>query len=67
MADGSYGTETIVLDDPAKAKLQSHSAHSDENLPLRRALTTTEDDYLASCLAVTLTKLAIKSKKNLVA
>ena len=65
--DGSYGTETIVLDDPAKAKLQSHAAHSEENLPLRRALITTEDDYLASCLAVTLTKLAIKSKKNLAA
>ena len=25
----------------------------------------TEDDYLASCLAVTLTKLTIKAKRNL--
>ena len=32
---------------------------------LRNALVTSEDDYLASCLAVTLAKLAIKSKKRL--
>lgn len=34
-------------------------------LPLRNALVHSEDDYLASCLAVTLAKLAIKSKKRL--
>lgn len=34
-------------------------------LPLRNALVNAEDDYLASCLAVTMAKLAIKSKKRL--
>ena len=26
---------------------------------------TTEDDYIGSCLAITVTKLAIKTKKNM--
>ena len=64
LPDGSYGTETIVVDDPAKAKLASHNQHED-NLPLRKALISSEDDYLGSCLAITLTKLIIKTKKNL--
>lgn len=35
-------------------------------LPLRNALVNnTDDDYLASCLVVTLTKLSLKSKRNL--
>jgi hypothetical protein len=34
-------------------------------LPLRKALMATEDDYLSSCLAITLTKLVIKSKRNM--
>jgi len=34
-------------------------------LPLRKALISSEDDYLGSCLAITLTKLIIKTKKNL--
>ena len=34
-------------------------------LPLRNALVNADDDYLASCLAVTLTKLAIKAKRRL--
>jgi len=38
---------------------------NEENLPLRKALISTDDDYIGSCLAITLTKLAIKSKKNL--
>ena len=32
---------------------------------LRKALTTCEDDYLASCLALTMTKLSVKAKRNL--
>ena len=32
---------------------------------MRKALITTDDDYLASCLAITMTKLVIKSKRNL--
>ena len=35
------------------------------NFPLRKALINTEDDYVSSCLAMTLTKLAVKAKKNL--
>jgi hypothetical protein len=65
MQDGSYGTETIVLDDPAKAKLSLMSQH-EENMPLRKALTNAEDDYIGSCLAITLTKLVIKTKKSLI-
>lgn len=32
---------------------------------LRSSLVNSEDDYLASCLAVTLTKLTVKAKRNL--
>jgi len=32
---------------------------------LRKALKSAEDDFLASCLAITLTKLAVKTKKNM--
>ena len=64
LPDGSYGTETIVVDDPMKAKAQG-SKSTDDNYPLRRALINTEDDFVSSCLAITLTKLAIKTKKNL--
>jgi len=65
LKDGSYGTQTVVIDDAAKkAKALSHQ--DEENyLPLRYALIHTEDDYLASCLAVSMTKLAIKTKKNM--
>jgi coatomer subunit beta len=62
LPDGSYGTETIVVDDSTKAKA---AGGAEDNFPLRRALINTEDDYVSSCLAITLTKLAIKSKKNL--
>lgn len=34
-------------------------------LSLRNALVNSEDDYLAACLAVTMTKLTVKAKKNL--
>jgi hypothetical protein len=51
-----------VLDDPAKAKLLDSS---EEGIPLRKALTSSDDDYIGSCLAITLTKLAIKTKKNM--
>lgn len=64
LPDGSYGTETIIMDDPAKAKFQQTHSHED-NLPLRKALIHAEDDYIGSCLAITLTKLVIKTKKNL--
>jgi len=65
LADGSYGTQTIVVDDnQKKAEVMGHQAE-ETYLPLRYALIHTEDDYLASCLAVSLTKLAIKAKKNL--
>lgn len=64
LADGSYGTQTIVLDD-AKKKETHLSENEASYLPLRYALINTEDDYLASCLAITLTKLVIKAKKNL--
>ena len=61
LPDGSYGTETIVVDDKKAQGKQG----SDDNFPLRRALINTDDDYVSSCLAITLTKLAVKSKKNL--
>ena len=32
---------------------------------MRKALKNADDDFLASCIAISLTKLAIKSKKNL--
>ncbi len=34
-------------------------------MPLRRTLISSDDDYLGSCLALSLTKLAIKMKKHL--
>lgn len=61
LPDGSYGTETIVVDDQ---KAQTKKG-SEENFPLRKALVNTEDDYVSSCLAITLTKLTVKTKKNL--
>lgn len=64
LADGSYGTQTVVVTEDA-AKLAAQGESEASYLPLRKALLQTEDDYLASCLAITLTKLAIKSKKNL--
>jgi coatomer subunit beta len=63
LADGSYGTQTIVVND--ENKIGADSKDESNYLPLRRALITTEDDYLASCLAITMTKLVIKSKRNL--
>jgi len=64
LADGSYGTQTIVVNEDS-GKLASDGKDEASFLPLRRALLTTEDDYLASCLAITMTKLVIKSKRNL--
>ena len=66
LADGSYGTQTIVVDDEASrqaaaAQIQDECAY----LPLRSQLVKSEDDYLASCLSVTLTKLTMKAKRNL--
>jgi hypothetical protein len=46
-------------------KSESHGKAEESYLPLRYALINTEDDYLASCLAVSLTKLVIKTKKNM--
>jgi len=64
LPDGSYGTETIVVDDPAKAKAVNASL-GDENIPLRKHLLSSEDDYIGSCLAISLTKLCVKMKKHL--
>jgi hypothetical protein len=61
--DGTYGTQTIVLDDPQKAKELLKDDQDDR--PLRKAITVTEDDYLGNCLAISLSKLVIKTKKNL--
>ena len=61
LPDGSYGTETINLDDQA-IKDQNNS---EDSIPLRKAIKSSEDDFLASCVSVSLAKLAIKSKKNL--
>ena len=61
LADGSYGTQTTVIDD--KSKIQDSDECS--YLPLRNALVTADDEYLASCLAVTLTKLVLRSKARL--
>lgn len=62
MPDGSYGTETIVVD-PTQVKKEG--ANPDDELPLRKVLKSAEDDFLASCVSITLTKLAVKQKKNL--
>jgi hypothetical protein len=59
MPDGSYGTETVVVDDTKK------NDNTEEDSPLRKALKNAEDDFLASCIAISLTKLAIKMKKTL--
>jgi hypothetical protein len=39
--------------------------NKEDGLTLRKALRNAEDDFLASCVAVTLTKLVVKTKKNL--
>jgi len=66
LADGSYGTQTIVVDDEAsRTAAAARSQDECSYLPLRNALVNTEDDYLASSLTVTLTKLTIKAKRNL--
>lgn len=66
LADGSYGTQTIVVEDEASRSAAAASAQDEcSYLPLRNALVNTEDDYLASSLAVTLTKLTIKARRNL--
>lgn len=65
LPDGSYGTETIVIDDPMKAKALQALNQSEDQFPLRKSLTMNEDDYLGSCLCVTLTKLVLKMKKYL--
>ena len=66
LPDGSYGTQTIVVDDEESRKAAAAQAQDEcAYLPLRSALVNTEDDYLASCLAVTLTKLTMKAKRNL--
>ena len=62
MPDGSYGTETIVVDDASR---KDQAQDDQEQLPLRKALKNAEDDFLASCVSITLAKLAVKSKKNL--
>ena len=63
MPDGSYGTETIVLND-SSAK-NAAGVQSEDHIPLRKALKNAEDDFLASCIAISLTKMAVKCKKNL--
>ena len=66
LPDGSYGTQTIVVEDEASRNAAAASAQDEcSYLPLRNALVNTEDDYLASSLAVTLTKLTIKARRNL--
>jgi len=62
LPDGSYGTETIVLDDPSKANAQNLS---EDHIPLRKALKNADDDFLASCISISLTKMVVKCKKNL--
>ena len=64
LPDGSYGTQTIVVEDGSSSAAKQ-SADECSYLPLRNALVNTDEDYLASCLTVTLTKLTIKSKRNL--
>ena len=61
LPDGSYGTETIVLDDPSA----KNAAGVQADTPLRKALKAADDDFLASCIAISLTKLSVKCKKNL--
>ena len=61
MADGSYGTETIYVEDPS----QITEKKEEDSFPLRKCLKNADDDFLASCIAISLTKLAVKCKKNL--
>lgn len=63
LPDGSYGTETIVLDDPSAKN--AAGVQSEDHIPLRKALKNADDDFLASCIAISLTKMAVKCKKNL--
>lgn len=63
LPDGSYGTETIVLDDPSAKN--AAGVQSEDHIPLRKALKNAEDDFLASCIAISLTKMVVKCKKNL--
>lgn len=41
------------------------SVKKDEEFPLRKCIINSEDDFLASCIAISLTKLTVKCKKNL--
>lgn len=59
LPDGSYGTETILAEDASK------QLNTEDQMPLRKSLKSAEDDFLASCIAISLTKLAVKCKKNL--
>lgn len=61
MPDGSYGTQTILVDD----NIKSNTGKEEDNFSLRKCLKSAEDDFLASCVAISLTKLAVKCKKNL--
>ena len=66
LPDGSYGTQTIVVDDAASRQAAASQVQDEcAYLPLRNALVNTEDDYLASCLTITLSKLTLKSKRNM--
>lgn len=66
LADGSYGTQTIVVGEEASRSAAAATSQDEcSYLPLRNTLVHTEDDYLASSLAVSLTKLTIKAKRNL--
>lgn len=51
-----------MLDDPAKARLQTHSG---DDTPLRKAILNREEEYIAVSLAISLTKLIYKTRKNL--
>lgn len=64
LPDGSYGTQTVMVDNDKKSQVNG-KVDECTYLPLRNQLVTSEDDFLASCLAVTLAKLVIKSKKRL--
>ena len=58
LPDGSYGTETVVVD-------QTTKKDDEEDFPLRKCLQSAEDDFLSSCLSISMTKLTVKMKKNL--
>jgi coatomer subunit beta len=63
LQDGSYGTETVIVDE--KSRAQSKNQKEREDTYFRRALLGAEDDYISSCVAITLIKLVIKTKKNM--